>query len=471
VAAQVHAFDDELGGLDGLATAALIRDRQVSRREVIESALRRAAAVDAELNLVAVLDEGAVEAGVVAGPFSGVPTFIKDNTDVAGLPSHHGSEGLHPKPASHDAAVTTALRRSGAVVLGKSRLPEFGFNASTEFATEPPARNPWDPDYSTGASSGGSAGLVAAGAVPFAHANDGGGSIRIPAAACGLVGLKCTRGRMPAAVLEHVLPVNIVGEGVVSRSVRDTAHLLAHIERRVRGLPKVGLVEGPGTRRLRIGLVLDSVTGTPTDDATRAAVCETAALLGELGHDVREMAVPVDAAFADDFTLYWSGLAAMMAGLGHRLLPGLDRSRLDGLTRGLAGHFRAHRRDIVGAVARLRRSSALYEEALAGFDAVLTPVTAGTTPRLGYLSPTLPFEELLDRLAAHVAFTPVNNASGSPAISVPTGRTPDGRPVGVHVMGPRGGERTLLELAYELEQARPFTRLGTPSEAAAATAG
>jgi amidase len=265
---------------------------------------------------------------------------------------------------------------------------------------------------------------------------------------------------MPPAVLEYVLPVNIVGEGVVSRSVRDTAHLLAHVERQVRGLPRVGLVEGPGSRRRRIGLVLDSVTGTPSDEATRNAVREAAALLVGLGHEVEELAAPVGPAFADDFALYWSLLAAAMSRVGHRLLPGLDRSRLDDLTRGLANHFRTHRREVVGAVTRLRRSSAVYAEALAGFDAVLTPVTAGVTPELGYLSPTLPFDELFARLIAHVSFTPVNNASGTPAISVPTGRTPDGRPVGVHLMGPRGGERTLLELAYELEEVRPFSRLG-----------
>jgi amidase len=143
------------------------------------------------------------------------------------------------------------------------------------------------------------------------------------------------------------------------------------------------------------------------------------------------------------------------------LLPGLDRSQLDGLTLGLADHVRSSARRLPGATTRLRRSKDLYAEALAGADAVLCPVVAGVTPRLGQLSPNLPIEELLPRLIGHVAFTPLNNATGSPAISLPLGETHDGLPIGVQLMGPHGGERTLLELAFALEAAAPFRRLGT----------
>jgi amidase len=302
---------------------------------------------------------------------------------------------------------------------------------------------------------------VAAGVVPLAHANDGGGSIRIPAAACGLVGLKPTRGRFAAAPLERVLPVNIVGEGVVTRTVRDTAHFFAHAEqvRRARGLPPVGLVEGPAERRMRIGLVIDSVTGVPTDEQTRAAITATADLLSGLGHEVVEMTPPMDQQFADDFVLYWGLLGFLTSRIPGRLLPELDRSRFDALTLGLSEYYVKHRRETIGAIRRLRASRHDYARAIRGYDAVLTPVLAHTTPPLGHLSPTVPFEQLLQRLVAYAAFTPLNNATGSPAISLPMGATTTGLPIGIHLMGAHGAERTLLELAYELEAAKPFRRL------------
>lgn len=466
---QVHAYgDDVLADHDGIALAALIRSGEVGRREVLEAALARAEQVDGALHAVQALDAERALASTWRprpGPFSGVPTFVKDNTDLAGLPTNHGSEAFTAAPAKRDAPFSRTLLGLGLVPVGKSRLPEFGFNATTEFMTQEPTRNPWDTDFSSGASSGGSAALVAAGVVPMAHANDGGGSIRIPAAACGLVGLKPTRGRFRPSPLDRLLPVNIVGEGVVTRTVRDTAHFFAGAEQpsRRRPLPPVGLVEGPGPRRLRVGLVLDTVTGVRTDEETRAAVTATAELLSGLGHHVVTMPPPMDQQFADDFALYWGLLGYLMSRVGGRAFPGLDAARFDALTVGLAGHYRVHARDTVGALARLRHSRVTYARALAGYDAVLSPVLAHTTPRIGHLSPQQPFEELFPRLVEYVAFTPLNNASGSPAISLPLGATAEGLPIGVQLMAGHGDERTLLELAYELEAAAPFRRLGSTS--------
>ena len=463
---QVQVFcDDALGADDGIAIAARIRAGEVSRREVVEAAVARAEKADLSLHAIQLLDEQRALAATAhprPGPFSGVPTFVKDNTDLAGLPTGHGSEAFTPLPAKADAAFSRTLLGLGLVPLGKSRLPEFGFNATTEFMTGEPVRNPWDTGYSAGASSGGSAALVAAGVVPLAHANDGGGSIRIPAAACGLVGLKPSRGRFRASPLERLLPVNIVGEGVVTRTVRDTAHFFAHAEPAGprRSLPPVGLVEGPAARRLRIGLVLDSVTGVRTDDETRRAVSATADLLTGLGHDVVEMPPPMSQQFADDFALYWGFLGFLMSRLGSRLFTGLDAGRLDALTLGLAHYYRTHARETAGAIARLRRSRVTYARAMAGYDAVLSPVLAHTTPPIGHLSPQQGFDELFGRLVEYVTFTPLNNASGTPAISLPMGATAQGLPIGVHLMAKHGGERTLLELAYELESAAPFRRLG-----------
>ena len=456
---RVHAFsDDALGDDDGIGLATRIAAGDVSRHEVLEAAQSRAERVR-HLNAVATLDLYRAHAFTDEerrGPFSGVPTFVKDNTDLAGLGTGHGSEAILPRPAAKDARFSTLLRDAGLVPLGKSRLPEFGFSASTEFMTGDPTRNPWDPDYSTGASSGGAAALVAAGVVPLAHANDGGGSIRIPAAACGLVGLKVSRGRYRLAPLDRVMPVRLAVEGVVTRSVRDTAHFLAATDQ---GADPVGLVAGPSTTRRRIGLVVDSVVGDGTDEPTVAAVLKTAEVLTALGHHVYPVASPMDEQFAADFKTYWGFMALLAVKAGPRAFPGWNGDKLDTLTLGLADYARARRRTAVGVVRRLRASHRTYAEALSGLDAVLAPVVAHTTPRIGHLSPQQDFEVLFDKLIAYAGFTPLNNATGSPAISLPMGATKTGLPIGVQLMGAHGGERTLLELAYELEQAAPFRQI------------
>lgn len=465
---RVHAFgDDALGDLDAVGVAEAISAGTISAREAAEAAYARAERVDPQLNAVVLLDTERALATADAprpGRLSGVPTFVKDNTDVAGLPTREGSLAVPAVPREADAEFTTQLRSTGMVFLGKSTMPEFGWSASTEFATLPPTRNPWNPEFSSGASSGGSAALVAAGVVPIAHANDGGGSIRIPAAACGLVGLKPTRGRVALAAESHDMPVDVISNGVVTRTVRDTAHFLRAAEehRPAPGLPPVGLVEGPSDRRLRIGLVLDSITDTPTDDETRAAVLDVARDLEKLGHEVVEVDVPADEAFVEAFTHYWAMLAFSMHRFGKRLVhPDFDPSLTDPLTQYLSRRFVRQAWRTPKAIRTLKRSEALYREtfALQRIDVGLCPTLAHTTPRLGYLSPNEPFPAMFDRLVRYAAFTPVNNATGSPAISLPLGRTSEGLPIGVHLMSRHGDERTLLEIAYELEAERPFARI------------
>lgn len=463
---RVHAFhDDLLADHDAVALADLLRRREVSAYELAEAAIARAYRVNGALSAI---ELPAYEAALKAakqppsGVFAGVPTFIKDNTDLEGLPTRHGSRAVNPLPAKKHGAFAQQFLAQGFTVLGKSSLPEFGFNASTEFAGEHPTRNPWHTDYSSGASSGGSAALVAAGVVPIAHANDGGGSIRIPAACCGLVGLKPTRGRFIDSEQARSLPVNIIGEGVVTRSVRDTAAFFAGMERSWRNpkLPPVGQVEGPGKKRLRIGLVLDSITGTPTCDETRAVVERTAKLLEGLGHRVEAMPLPVPPTFQDDFTTYWGFLAFMLGHTGRLTLsPHFDRTALDPFSQGLAAYYRRRAWRTPAVLWRMRRTASEYARHFRGWDAVLSPVLAHAVPKLGHLSPEVPFDELFARLTRYVAFTPLNNAAGSPAISLPMGACANGLPIGVHVSAPHGAERTLLELAYELEAAQPFRRI------------
>jgi amidase len=463
---RIHAFtDDALGDLDAVGVAAAISSGQISAREAAEAAIARIEQVNPELNGVQLRD---YERGLDrsdhpgAGVFSGVPTLVKDNTDVAGLPSDQGSLAVKARPAASNAPFTEQLLSTGVTVLGKSTMPEFGFNASTEYETLPPTRNPWNTGYSSGASSGGAAALVAAGAVPIAHANDGGGSIRIPAAACGLVGLKPTRDRVVPAVEAAKLPVDIVSNGIVSRSVRDTAYFMAATQAHLpaKGMPELGLVEGPSDRRLRIGLILDSVTGVPTDDDTRKAVEHTAGLLSSLGHDVSEVALPVDTRFMEDFKHYWAMLAFSTQHFGKKVMsPDFDKTLTDPFTRGLAARFLRQSWRTPMAIRGLKRSTQRYHAAFADVDVIVSPTLGYVTPELGYLSPAVDFPVVFERLIQYAAFTPLNNASGGPAISLPLGRSSADMPIGVHISADDGDEQTLLEIAYELEAAQPFARI------------
>lgn len=462
----VHAFtNDVLGDLDATGLAELIRRRQVTAAEVAEAAIGRARRMQPLITAIEREDfESALATARHATPmgvFAGVPTFIKDNTDIEGLPTRQGSAAIPARPTATHGAFAKQYLSQGFTVLGKSSLPEFGFNASTEFAGRAPTRNPWHTDYSSGASSGGSAALVAAGVVPIAHANDGGGSIRIPAAACGLVGLKPTRGRHIDAESVRNLPINIVSEGVVTRSVRDTAQFMAGLEQYWRNpkLKPVGLVQGPSSRRLRIGLVVDSITG-PSDAETRATVLATAKRLESLGHRVTEMPLPIGPRFAEDFSIYWGMLSFLVSTFGKRVIhPEFDARKLDNLSRGLAALYRKNMLQTPFVLYRLKKLWGDYARAFAHYDVILSPVLAHTTPELGHLSPEQDFDSLFERLTRYVSFTPLNNAAGGPALSLPLGATSAGLPIAIHLSANHGDERTLLELAFELEAAQPFRRI------------
>jgi amidase len=462
---RVHAFgDDALGEYDAVALARLIRQGELSAEEVAAAAIARARTVDPRLKAIAcsVFDRPRFASGAPSGALHGVPTFVKDNTDVAGLPTNHGSEAFTARAAKRDGAYTAQYLSTGMTMLGKSRLPEFGLNATTEFMTEEPTRNPWHTDYSVGASSGGAAALVAAGVVPIAHANDGGGSIRIPAACAGLVGLKPSRHRHIDGEQARHLPINMVSEGVLTRTVRDTAAFFAAAEDHWRNpaLPPVGLVDGPADRRLRIGLVLDTITGATVDEPTRAAVEQTAALLEKAGHLVEPIKVPVTEQFATDFLQYWGLLADLAASTGKFTFDrSFDTARLDGLTRALRRHHRAHLRRTPGALRRLRQIPNAYAQLFSRHEIVLSPVLAHTTPPIGHLSPTVAGDELIELLRRYAAYTPLNNIAGAPAISLPASTTSEGLPIGVQLSGAHGDERTLLEIAYLIEAEQPFAQL------------
>ncbi len=463
---RVHAFiDDALGDHDAVGLAEEIRSGRVSRREVVEASIERTRKLDVELDGLAAdrFSQALAEARVSHdGFFAGQPSFVKDNSDVGGLPTQHGTRAFVAKPAAADGDFARMFQPIGTTTLGKTRLSEYGFSASAEFVDDPPVRNPWHTGHTSGASSAGSAAFVASGAVTMAHANDGGGSIRIPAACCGLVGLKPTRGRTPSDKLNREMPVRIVHDGVVTRSVRDTAAFIRESERVYRNvaLPPVGDVTGPGKKRLRVALVTDSVNGRKTDDETTRAVLETAGLLEELGHHVEQVEQPVPDWFEGDFLVYWAMLALALSVQGkHTFGRDYDRSLNDNLTKGLARYSARNSWRLPLAITRLSRSHRLTRKVFTTHDVVLTPTLSRITPELGWLNPAQPYETVIDRLLEWVGFTPLQNATGDPAISLPMGQTSTGLPIGVHLAAARGYDRRLIEVAYELEQIKPFARI------------
>jgi amidase len=307
--------------------------------------------------------------------------------------------------------------------------------------------------------------------VPIAHGSDGGGSIRIPAAANGLVGLKTTRRRLLDRPGSRQAPVNLISEGVLTRSVRDTAHYLAAAERfhADQRLEPVGLVEGPGERRLRVGLIDRDAFERPVHPECATVLRSAAEALARQGHEVVEARIGVDPRSTDDFKLYWAfGAAAMCAVLAATYRRGFSYGRLEPFTRGLVRYVARRTASTVPAVRRLRSEGERYQRLFESVDVLLSPVVAHPVPRLGELDPAQPFADLFRKLTDYVAFTPINNVSGGPAIALPHGVMGAGLPGSVQLAAARGGERRLLELAYELEAVSPFPRIDEVGSAAAA---
>ncbi|HWC24713.1 MAG TPA: amidase [Flexivirga sp.] len=463
---RVHAFtDDALGDLDATGVAERIRSREISAAEAVEAAIERSRRVEESLQALQHPDfdrarERAQDPG--SAEFAGVPAAFKDNIKVGGMPMTEGSQALPRTPQRKDGRIAAQFRQTGIIPIGTTTMPEFGWTATTETLSRQ-TQNPWHLDYSSGGSSGGSAAWVASGVVPIAHGNDGGGSIRIPAAVCGLVGLKPTRGRLRLTDGGEAMPVRIVTDSVLARSVRDVAnfYLAAQRVHRNRLLPPIEGVDRPIDRPLRIGLLLDSPVAPPTDAASRASVEALGRLLETLGHRVEPYTLPVPDFFKSDFIDYWRFLALAVESSGARMFgAGFDRDKLEPLTRGLAAQGRSRLWKAPVFISRLLASSAASRMAFAkGPDVVLSPVLAHATPKLGYFSADLSAEEHFRRLVDYTGFTPLHNATGGPAISVPSGRTAEGLPIGAMLSANHGTESLLLRLALQIEQAQPWKRI------------
>ena len=479
---------DDLSHLDATAQAALVRGGEVSPSELVEAAIARIEAVNPQLNAVITpLYEGAraqaASASLPDGPFRGVPFLLKDlSAHSAGDPFHEGMAFLKKRSwtESEDTALAARFRAAGLVVVGKANTPELGILPTTEPAAYGPTRNPWDPTRSTGGSSGGSAAAVAAGLVPIAHANDGGGSIRIPASECGLVGLKPTRGRVSSGPEFGDVMGGLTCELVVSRSVRDTAAALDAVHGMEPGDPftapdptrpfldEVGAEVGA----LRIGVLTASPGGAVTVHPDCVAATEAAArLLESLGHHV-EVSHP-KALDHPDYTAHFitnwaAGSAWSLDYWSRRTGVEIGPEDVEPLTWALADLGRSSTAaQWLGAREWLqvnsREVAAWWTE---GHDLLLTPTIAEPPPVLGTFDspPDNPLHGLF-RAAEVVPFTPPFNVTGQPAISLPLHWNADGLPIGVQLVAAFGREDLLLRVAAQLEAAQPWADRRPPIHA------
>jgi len=469
---------------DGLGLAELVRRREVKPEELVQVALSAIEAVNPSLNAVIGLMEAETQATLSRplpqGPFSGVPFLVKDLVlHLAGVPSDSGSRLFQGVVAPHDTTLMARYRRAGLIPIGRTNVPELGFNVTTEPFLHGPTRNPWNPLYSPGGSSGGSAAAVSAGMVPVAYGNDGAGSIRIPASLCGLFGLKPTRGRTPSGP-DASEGLNGLGvEHVLSRSVRDCAAMLDATlgpdvgDRYTITPPERPYLEEVGREpgALRIAFTCDAGTGAPSSPECVAAVEAAARLCRELGHEVVE-ARPgyhpgmIEAALVP----IWS---SNMAALVDVVAPMLGRTPRPEVLEAANWATVLKGRELKAV--ELQRAFAIMNHLsrevgrfFLQYDVLLTPTLPVAPYRLGVLNANAPTtaDAWMKTAFQYCAFTAPFNLTGQPAMNVPLHWSAEGLPVGVQFVGRFEDEATLFRLAGQLERAMPWARRTPPFHAA-----
>jgi amidase len=473
---------DEATWLDATAEADLVRRGEVSPKELIEAAIARIEAVNPKLDAVIRTRFDAArreaEGDLPDGPFRGVPILFKDlGCTVEGEPTAFGLGPLRDLPFPATSFLAQQFRAAGFVPLGRTNVPELGTTVTTEPRSFPPARNPWDPAHSTGGSSGGSAAAVASGMVPVAHANDGGGSIRIPASECGLVGLKPTRARVSQGPVTGEAWAGSTIDGALARTVRDAAGVLDVISAPMPGdpyyappLPRPLAQEvGADPGRLRIG-VLDrpGVEGYLDDPQCRAAVANAASLLESLGHHLDQSAPA--AMFEQEFLRHFTAIIAADTEAtlqAFEMLLGRPIGE-DEIEPRNAAHRRAGKQ--LGAVHYLQSRAwlGMWTRRMAewwnSYDLLLTPTLGAPPPELGWFTAEGPEQEEA-RIASFMPYTAQFNMTGQPAISLPLHWTPGGLPVGVQLVAAYGREDLLVRVASQLEQAASWSDRHPPVHA------
>jgi amidase len=457
---------------DAVALAALIAKGEVSAKEVLETAIARTEAINPKINAVVHKQyeraRKTVDQGVPSGPLGGVPFLIKDLSYYdAGEPARFASSLYKDFVADHDSAYTARCKRAGLAIMGRSSTPEFGISPSTEPRFYGPCRNPWNLQHSPGGSSGGAAAAVAAGILPVAHATDGGGSIRIPAAQCGLVGLKPSRGRISFAPDAGEGWGGLATAHVVSRSVRDCAVMLDCTAGAEPGDPYTAPPPAPPFAeqikrppwKLNIALMRKDHYGATPHPECLAAIEKSAKLCESLGHTVEEAYPDLNMADLRPSTRTLSS-ANTARNLGKRwqtLARAPDAKDVEALTwatytRGLT---------ITGveyaeAIATIHAAGRKFAAFLADYDVILSTTLPAPPPKLGYFDTNGEVDVFVKRVTEYLSITPLHNATGTPAISLPLHWTIEGLPVGVHFAGRYGDEATLLQLAAQLEAAQPW---------------
>jgi len=463
---------------DAISLAALIAKREVSAEEVLEAAIARAEQINPAINAIVhtqyELARRAVAASLPEGPLKGVPYLIKDlGFFETGEPATFGSSLFKDFVADHETAYVTRCKKAGVVFIGRSSSPEFGLNPNTEPRLYGSCHNPWNLEYSAGGSSGGSAAAVSAGILPVAHATDGGGSIRIPAAQCGLFGLKPSRGRVSMAPDAGEGWGGLSAGHVVSRSVRDSALMLdctAGIESGdpyTAPMPERSFLEAVTRppRKLRIALMLKDHRGAKLHPECLEAVQRAAKLCASLGHQVEEEDPNLDMVALRPMNARIS--AANTARSCHMRWKALGREpNPDDVE---AATWAVYQRGLkvsgieyIEAIAAAHAAGRKMATFLTSYDIILSTTLAGPPPKLGYFDQNGDVQIFTERVTEYLSVTPMHNAAGTPAMSVPLHWTSDGLPVGVHFAGRYGEEATLLALAAELEAAQPwFDRVPT----------
>ena len=464
----------EYADFDGMGLAHLIRQRELTPMELVDAAIARVEELNPRLNAVifSAYDQARQRAKMnLTGPLAGVPILLKDILGhKQGWPTRQGSGFLPATGSMHDSTLVARYEAAGLIALGKTNVPEFGLLPITESSLYGPARNPWNPDRSPGGSSGGAAVAVAARMVPIAHANDGGGSIRIPAACCGLVGLKPTRARTPLGPQFGDIMNGLVVEHVVTRSVRDSAVMLDATVGPDIGDPYCAPPQ-PGRyldaiavppRRLRIAFSVLDPFGQEIDPECRAAVINAAKLCADLGHEVEQGDPPIEVGkLASDFMSIWvSGLAALIDGIAHFTGKPPAADCFQGLTWSLYQYGRtvSAAQYLMGwtALQGAARRIALWHQL---YDVWLTTILSRPPARIGEFDVEVhDWAKGYEPFVSYAAFTALQNATGQPAISVPLHWTSDDLPIGVQFVGRFGDEQLLLQLAAQLEQAKPWNK-------------
>ena len=427
--------------------AAAIRRGDYTSEELTRLYLERIERLNPELNhYVLVTAELALEMSRTRedSGLSGVPVSIKDLVSLAGYPTTFGSRALRDFQLPFDDYVVSRLKEGGCPILGKTNTSEFGTRPVTEYGLFGPARNPWNREHTTGGSSGGAAGSVAAGLAAFAQGSDGGGSVRIPASCCGVVGLKPTRGVISPGPLFGEGWAGLSTNGVIARTVRDAAAALAVVGGHLSGDPYWADPDpDPRPRPLRVGFTVDAAG---VDPEVAAAVRQVAETVAALGHRVDEGG-PTTEPFRDGM------LAIVSAGMASLPLPpDADLDPLNKLSIAAGNNLTAA--DYLRALGAIRQHSRQVVAFWDDHDLLLTPTLTKPAPKIGTLGATL--ETAHDEYLDWLSFTYPYNCTGQPAISLPLAMHSSGLPIGVQLVGPPRGERTILELAMELEEALPW---------------